>query len=428
MESPSYRKALAQCIHCGLCLEACPTYAVFHTEMDSPRGRIALMKAISEGRIGLNDLQKNLEKHIGLCLGCRSCEAACPSGVKYGFLLDGVQQVIMENHKAGIKERFSRWAGLRLAMPRRGLLKFFARVLWLYEAIGLQKLVRRLHFLPYSLQSMEAILPPLDLNFGDYSQPAQAFGEQHGKVAFFIGCLQEAFMPRVNQASIRVLQRNGYQVVFPQGQTCCGAAHLHNGERAQAQELAKKNIDAFLNSGCDVIISNAGGCGATLRDEYADLLKDDPEYVEKAQLFQSMIVDINEFLLSHLNNPPHGQIHAKVTYADSCHLRNVQKVVQQPRALLKQIPGLELVELKQPDRCCGSAGTYNIVHPQVSDQVLEAKMTDVIDTSAEIIAVSNIGCQLQLIAGARQAKINTPVLHVVELLELSYQEMDHQGK
>jgi glycolate oxidase iron-sulfur subunit len=426
LQSKEYRRALAQCIHCGLCLEACPTYAVFGTEMDGPRGRIALMRAASEGHVGIDELQATLEKHIGLCLGCRSCEAACPSGVHYGFLLDGVQQVIMARHKPGPKERFARWAGLRLAMPHRALLKFAARVLWLYEAVGLQKLVRGLHLLPRSLRSMEALLPPLRPGSPDYRKPAPALGEKRGDVAFFIGCLQDAFTPRVNEASIRVLQRNGYEVHFPQAQTCCGAAQLHNGERELAKDLARRNIDAFLKGGYAAVISNAGGCGATLRDEYAGLLQDDPAYGEKAKQFQSRVMDINEFLAAHLNNPPRGPVPARVTYVDSCHLRHVQKVAAQPRALLRGIPGLELVELKMPDRCCGSAGTYNVVHPQVADQVLAAKMADVGGTGAQMIIASNIGCQLQLIAGARRTGLKAPVLHVVELLELSYQTTERQ--
>jgi len=298
--------------------------------------------------------------------------------------------------------------------------------MWVYEAIGLQKLVRRLNFLPRPLRAMEAILPPIVPKYRDYSRPAPAIGEKRAEVAFFIGCIQEAFLAPANEATIRILQRNGYEVHFPQGQTCCGAAQLHVGEERLAQGLARKNIDAFEKF--DVVINNAGGCGATLKDEYAGLFHDDPVYQEKAGQLKAKVRDISEFLFDHLHVPPTGEVKVKATYSDSCHLRHAQKVIKPPRELLKKIPGLELVELKLPDRCCGSAGVYNIVYSETADAILDTKMADIAATGAELIVASNTGCHMQLVAGVRRAGLEARVMHVAEVLDLSYQAMDGKNK
>lgn len=428
LQSPDYKAKLIQCIHCGLCLQACPTYAVFGTEMDSPRGRIALMRAASEGRIGLEEFTNSFTKHLSLCLACRACETACPSGVQYGILIDGAQAAIAMNRRVGAVERFIRWLGLHQLMPNLSLLKLMARMMWLYEVTGVQKIVRALspYVLPRPLRAMEEILPPIEPKYHDYRAPAPAIGDKRGEVAFFIGCIQEAFLAQVNQATIRVLQRNGYEVHFPAGQTCCGAAHIHQGEHALARELARRNIDAFLARDYDAIISNAGGCGATLKDEIVHLFHDDPVYYEKAKRFAAKVKDISEFLATHLTVKPTGRVNARVTYADSCHLRHVQKVVKQPRELLKSIPGIQLIELKLPDRCCGSAGVYNIVQAETADAILDAKMQDIAQTGAEWIIISNTGCHMQLIAGSRKAKLNLPVYHVVQVLDMSYQAMEQE--
>ena len=416
---------VSQCIHCGLCLQSCPTYDVFGTEMDAPRGRITLMRAASEGRISPEEFSGAFSKHINLCLSCLSCQTACPSGVKYAELIETTKVALDRRHKQGLGERLVRWVGLVLIMPHVGRLKAMARLLMVYQAIGLQKLVRRLNFLPRPLKAAEAILPPITTKYRNYSRPAPAIGEKRGQVAFFIGCIQEAFLAPVNEATIRVLQHNGFEVHFPTGQTCCGAAQLHIGEETLARDLARKNIDAFVNY--DVIINNAGGCGATLKDEYEDLLHDDPIYGEKARAFGSRVKDINEFLMENLRERPTGIVPLKVTYSDSCHLRHAQKIVKQPRALLRMIPGLELVELKLPDRCCGSAGVYNIVHSETADQVLDAKMADIAATGASVIVATNTGCHMQLVAGVRRAGLNAKVMHIVELLDMSYGRSNGKG-
>lgn len=416
MNTPQFRHALDQCIHCGMCLQNCPTYVVLGKEADSPRGRIQLMRAVSDGRIPLDGA---FREHLDLCLSCLSCQTACPSGVQYGTLIDTVRLTLAETYTPGRVERFVRWFGLQQFMPYLGRLRFAAKLFRLYQLVGLQKLVRAIDLLPKNLKAMEAILPPLPANHFDYSKPAPAVGEKRGTVAFFYGCLQDAFLGDVNKATIRVLQRNGFEVHFPQSQTCCGAAHEHTGDANGARVLARKNIDAFAAGKYDAIINNAGGCGAMLK-EYAHLLADDPAYAEQAQRFVDQIQDISEFLATHLTRAPRGCINARVTYSDSCHLRNKQRVVKQPRELLRQIPGVEVIEMQSPDRCCGSAGVYNLMQVDAANEILDLRMQDIAATNADIIVTTNTGCHLQLIYGARKAKLNARVMHLIELLDEAY--------
>lgn len=420
LTTPEYRAKLDQCIHCGMCLQACPTYSVFGTEMDSPRGRIALMRAAADGRIGPHELTTTFATHIDRCLLCRACETACPSSVQYGALAEEARVVIAQQHKPAWLERAVRWAGLRQLMPHTGRLKLMARFFWLYEASGLQRLLRKVDKLPQTLKAMEALLPPITPRYRAYHKPAPSFGRRQGRVAFFHGCIQEAFLSACNEASIRVLQRNGYEVIFPREQTCCGAAHSHVADEDYARALARRNIDAFLSLDVDAIIVNAGGCGMALKD-YPHLLRNDARYADLARALAAKVQDINEFLADHLHVPSRGELRLKATYVDSCHLRHGQKVVKQPRMLLRTIPGLELVELKQPDRCCGSAGVYNITHVETANAVLDDKMADVAGTGANLVVVSNTGCYLQLLAGVRRAGIKADVKHVVEVLDRAYQ-------
>jgi glycolate oxidase iron-sulfur subunit len=293
----------------------------------------------------------------------------------------------------------------------------------LYQVTGVQRVVRKLNVLPKPLRDMEALLPPLPGDYPDYSKPAPAIGEKRGEVAFLYGCVQDAFLSNVNAASVRVLQRNGYEVHFPLAQTCCGAAQLHSGEHNFTQELARRNIDACRGRDYVAIISNAGGCGATLK-EYDHLLADDPLYGPWAKEFVAKLKDISEFLVDHLHNPPTGQVNARITYVESCHLRHAQKVVRQPRQLLNMIPGIEFVELKQPDMCCGSAGIYNIVQPTTANQILDSKLADVAQTRATTVVTTNTGCHMQMIYGVRKANLQAEVVHLVELLDRSYFEAE----
>ncbi|MFN8442715.1 MAG: heterodisulfide reductase-related iron-sulfur binding cluster [Caldilineaceae bacterium] len=420
MQSPEFRKLLDQCIHCGLCLPACPTYAVFETEMDAPRGRIALIRGVADGRIDTYELSQGLfRQHIDRCLGCRSCETACPSGVQYGKLLEVARTTIEEQRHPSATEQAIRDIGLRQLMPKRARLRWLARLLWVAQRLGLPQLATKFSFLPAQMRTMAGILPPLDIRTPDYSRPAPAVGELRGKVAFFRGCIQDAFLAGANAATVRVLQRNGFEVHFPEAQTCCGAAGLHIGEHELALQLARQNIDAFGSDEFVAVINNAGGCGATLK-EYGWLLKDDPAYAEKAQAFVEKVKDINEFLAGNLHQMPQKAITQRVVYVDSCHLRHGQKVSKQPRQLLQSIPGLQLVELKQPEMCCGSAGVYNIMQPETANQVLDAKLADVTAAHPDIIVTANTGCHMQMIYGAKKAGLKAEVLHVVELLDRAY--------
>jgi len=440
LTSPHFQELVTKCIHCGLCLPACPTYDVFGTEMDAPRGRIALMRAAADGRISLcqnGHLNESFAHHIDLCLACRACETACPSGVKYGQLVETTRIAIEHERQPGISERFLRWLTLHQLLPHRGRLRLLASIVWVYQAIGLRKLIRSLNALPQPFKTMEEMLPDLTARHPNYTRPAPAIGPEQGRVALFLGCVQDAFLSPTNQATVRVLQWNGYQVDFPLNQTCCGAAQLHMGEDDLAQDLARRNIDAFLSGEYEAVVVNAGGCGATLK-EYVHLLADDLAYSDKARRFVALVQDANEFVDAHLHNPPRGRVEARVTYSDSCHLRHAQKVVQQPRRLLGLISGLELVELRAPDRCCGSAGVYNIVQNETAERILRAKMADITqalglengnavdDQLPRAIVTSNTGCHMQLIHGALSAGLDVPVRHVMDLLDAAYAAEDKE--
>jgi glycolate oxidase iron-sulfur subunit len=418
MQTEAYQRLLDQCIHCGLCLEVCPTYAVYGTEMDGPRGRIQLMGAVSRGRIPILDGERAFATHIDRCLGCRACETACPSGVQYGVLLDGAQQELAEAQAPSRTSRLARWLMLRQLLARPERLRLLARALWLYQSIGFQRLVRHTGIVPKRLRPIEALLPPIQAGWRYRATQASASGYR-GRVAFLHGCVQEAFLAGVNAASVRVLRRNGYEVVFPEGQTCCGAAMHHSGDAGLARELARRNINACLALDVDAIVSNAGGCGLELK-EYAHLLDGDPFYAARAAEFAAKVRDISELLAEGGIEAPRGQLNARAVYIDSCHLCHGQRVVQQPRALLRTVPGLELVELQRPERCCGSAGVYNITHADAAQTILNEKMADIVASGADLIVVSNTGCHFQMLAGVRQAGLNARVLHVVEVLDAAY--------
>jgi glycolate oxidase iron-sulfur subunit len=381
------------------------------------------MRAASDLRLEIGDIRENFSRHIDQCLACRACEVICPSGVRYGLLVEQARVVKERNQPPGAAERFLRWLGLKQLMPYPGRLKRVARLVIFYQSIGLQALVRRWRFLPPSLQTMESLLPPIQKPLSQRRLSSQMVTGK-GLVLFFTGCIQEGFLKPVNEATCRVLEKNGFQVLQPKNQTCCGAAQVHLGDLVQARNLARQNIDSFLAAGEPAaILCNAGGCGLALK-EYGHLLADDPQYAEAALRFSNRVQDVHEFLAENLNVPPTRVISAQVTYADSCHLRNGQKVIDQPRELLRRVPGIELIELEHPEQCCGSAGVYNIAHPEIAAQILRAKLEDIAASGAEIVAVSNTGCHLQLLAGARQSGLPFRVMHVMEILDWSYQNED----
>jgi glycolate oxidase iron-sulfur subunit len=411
---------LDRCVHCGLCLNACPTYRELRVEMDSPRGRIYQMAQVSSGSATIGD---SYIEHIELCLACRGCETACPSGVEYGRLVEAARAEIESAIERPWQARFLRDLVFRKLLPSRLNLQIAGGLLYLYQISGLKKLVRTLGVLPSRLADVESLSPEIDPPFfyRYYGKTWPAEGKRRYRVAFLGGCIANVSFARLNEATVRVLQKNGCEVSVPGGQTCCGALHVHAGVREEARKLARRNIDALLEGGFDAIITNAGGCGSTLK-EYGELLEQDPYYSIKAFRFSNLVKDVSEFLAAVGLNADPGELPVNVTYQDSCHLAHGQKIRAAPRQLLKAIPNLTLREMPLSDLCCGSAGIYNILHTDVSLALLEKKMASVNGTRAEVIATANPGCMLQLEAGVRKWGRGQRVAHVVELLDEAYRK------
>jgi glycolate oxidase iron-sulfur subunit len=403
---------LYQCVHCGLCLNQCPTYRVLRLEPESPRGRIHLVKAAADGRIELND---RFKEHLYLCLLCRACETACPSNVQYGHIAETARAVIgppgSKLTRAVLNLAFTRL----LPFPRR--LRVLFGLLRLYQRSGLQQLVKPL--LPAKIREMDAMLPVIpQRRFQANAQALSAIGSRRAKVGVLNGCVMPLLFGDVNEATVRVLRRNGCETVFPEAQICCGALNTHNGETTSAKEMARRNIDVFLNAGVDAVIVNAAGCGAAMK-EYGHLLRDDP-YAEKAKRFSLLVKDAGEFLAGIGLIGKLGRLNMTVTYQDPCHLAHGQGVRSQPRRLLEAIPGLKLVEMNGSDRCCGSAGIYNITHGEMSQQLLKDKMPAIADTRSEAVVAPNPGCMLQLRYGAQKYGPDVKVYHLMDLLDRAY--------
>ena len=414
---------LDRCVHCGLCLNACPTYRELRLEMDSPRGRIYQMVQVSTGAAPIGD---SYIEHIELCLACRGCETACPSGVQYGRLVEAARAEIENKRERPWRSRVLRNLVFRRLLPSRFNLQLAGGILYLYQASGLKKLVRTLGLLPTRLREIESLSPEIETPFfyRYYGKTLPAEGIQKYRVALLGGCIANLSFARLNEATARVLQKNGCEVSIPAAQTCCGALHVHAGLRDEARKLARRNIDALLDGNYDAIITNAAGCGSTLK-EYHELFEHDGEYAEKARRFSQLVKDVNEFLDSVELNPDLGELAVSVTYQDSCHLAHGQKIRTAPRRLLSAIPGLRLREMALSDLCCGSAGIYNVLHTEMSVALLEKKMTSVNGTRTEIIATANPGCMLQLEAGVRKFGHGQRVVHVVELLDEAYRNARH---
>ncbi|MGP0071587.1 MAG: (Fe-S)-binding protein [Bryobacteraceae bacterium] len=423
MSSPSIafdkprQSDLDRCVHCGLCLNACPTYRELRVEMDSPRGRIYQMVQVSGGA----PISPSYIEHIDLCLACRGCETACPSGVEYGRLVEAARAEIENKIRRPWRERILRWIVFRKLLPSRLSLEIAGALMHLYQASGLKRLAGMPGFLPARLREVESLAPEIETPFffAYYGKTLPAEGERRYRVAVLGGCIANISFARLNEATVRVLQKNGCEVSIPAGQGCCGALHVHAGIRDEARKLARSNIDALLEGGFDAIITNAGGCGSTLK-EYGELLEHDAEYAEKARRFSGLVKDINEFLASIDLNPPMRVVPLTVTYQDSCHLAHGQKIRSAPRKLLASIPGLELREMPLSDLCCGSAGIYNVVHTGMAMSLLKKKMDSVNSTGAPVIAASNPGCMLQLRAGVKKFGQGQRVAHVVEILDEAY--------
>jgi glycolate oxidase iron-sulfur subunit len=400
------RQRLLECVHCGLCLSACPTYVELGTEMDSPRGRIYLIRGLEEGTLAPT---ADVVRHLDLCLGCRACETACPSGVRYGELIEAARGFIEARHRRRWWDRCRRWLiGAVFPYPARlRLLLLPVRVL---QRSGLWPLVRRV--IPFL-----ALVPELPVRV-TLPESSPADGLERGRVALVDGCVGRELCGATNAATVRVLRRNGWTVLVPQGQGCCGALHLHAGNPVEARKLARGNIDAFP-SDVDAVAVNAAGCGSTMK-EYGQLLRDDSAYAARARAFAAKVRDVTELLAAEpLRQPRHG-LGARVTVHDACHLVHGQRIREAPRALLRSIPGVEIVELEESDHCCGSAGTYNLTEPRMARRLLERKVANIRSTGATIVAAANPGCALQIQAGLRAAGLEVEVVHPVELLDRAY--------
>jgi glycolate oxidase iron-sulfur subunit len=408
----------SKCVHCGLCLDQCPTYRSLGTEMDSPRGRIYQMVQVDEGRLALGE---SFVTHIDRCLGCLNCQSACPSGVPYGSLLERARSQIVEHYDRPWLTRAIRKHFYAQVLPSFGRLARHAKFVRFYQRSGLQSLARVSGLLKFlGVAELDALSPRIESDFSirDLGAVYPAEGTRRGRVALLIGCIGSVAFAELNRATIRVLTKNGLEVHIPRSQSCCGALHLHAGFLDMARAQARANIDAMLSPEFDAIVTNAAGCGSVMK-EYADLLKDDPKYSERAMQFVTKVRDINEYLAQVGLLEPKRKLTQRVTYADPCHLAHAQGVRKAPRELLKAI-GANLVEMPRSDSCCGSAGVYNVVQNEISMKILDEKMEYVAGVRPEILATANVGCMLQFAAGIKRKGMTARVAHVVELLDEAY--------
>ena len=417
---PPSTDLVKDCVHCGFCLPTCPTYALWGEEMDSPRGRIYLMKLALEGQVPLDS---TFVTHMDNCLGCMACMSACPSGVKYDKLIEATRAQIERNYSRSVSDRLLRTMIFHV-FPRPERLRLLLAPMRIYQRSGMQSLVRRsgiLRLFPSSMRSMEALMPspsPAETNGNALPERVQAQGERRLRVGLLLGCVQSVFFPEVNAATARVLAADGCEVTIPRDQGCCGALMVHAGEEKEALNYARRTIDAFEHAQVDVVVTNAAGCGSSLKD-YGHLLRDDPVYAERARTFSAKCRDISEVLAELEPRAARHPIRLKVAYHDSCHLQHAQGVRTQPRAVLGKIPGLQLLEIAEPALCCGSAGIYNLVNPGPARELGERKIRNALATQPDVVATGNPGCLLQLRSGLTTAGSQVSVLHMVQLVDAS---------
>lgn len=415
------------CVHCGLCTSACPTYVELGTEMDSPRGRIYLMRAVTDGRLDAADA--DLRRHIDLCLDCRACESACPSGVQYGKLIEPFRLHLAQTQTPTIRLSFLQKFALFHLTPYARRLRWMLAPLRGLQWAGLDRLAERLgllRLLPRSMRQMHEMVPRLQRHHG-LPEVLPAEGKKRARVALFLGCAGDAFLPNVTLATARVLQHNGCEVWTPRAQVCCGALHYHAAQDEPAKAFAARNLDAFQTRGTraapskergfadvDAILVNAAGCGAMLKD-YGHLLPDDI-----ARDFAGKVRDISEFLVDLGPIPPRHPLPLKATYHDACHLCHAQQIRRQPRQLLEMIPGLSLVPLSESEICCGAAGSYNITQPEMADRLGDRKVDHILKTGVDGVFTGNVGCILQIGKHLRRLRPKMWVAHPIEALWASY--------
>ncbi|MBW4664498.1 MAG: (Fe-S)-binding protein [Chroococcus sp. CMT-3BRIN-NPC107] len=421
-QNPPDPKLIDTCVHCGFCLSTCPSYRVIGKEMDSPRGRIYLMDAINEGKIPLNEATV---EHFDSCLGCLACVTTCPSGVQYDKLLVATRPQIERNYPRSLPDTLIRKLIFSL-FPYPNRLRFLLAPLLVYQKLGLQKIVRSTNLLKIvspRLAAMESILPKVTLKAFQDNLPTviPAQGEKRYRVGMILGCVQRLFFSPVNEATVRVLTANGCEVIIPKSQGCCAALPEHQGQTEQAKSLARQMIDSFADTEVDAVIINAAGCGHTLK-QYGHILEDDAEYKEKAQEFARKVKDVQEFLatvgLTSKLLPITDEI-LTLVYQDACHLLHGQKISVQPRQLLKQIPQVKLVEPIDAALCCGSAGVYNMLQPEVAEELGNQKVQNLLNTGADLIASANPGCTLQITKHLELQGKKIDVIHPIELLDFS---------
>jgi glycolate oxidase iron-sulfur subunit len=411
---------LYKCVHCGFCLNACPTYLETGLEMESPRGRIALMKGVREGRL---QMTPQVVKHWDLCLQCRACEVACPSGVPYGRLMEATRAEVEEQFKRPFKERLARNVGYNSVLTSPSTLRWVGRAAKFYRKTGMQSLARKtglLGVLPGDSEYLDKSMPEMsDRFFVADGRVIPAQGERRAKVALLAGCVMALMHAPAMEAAVRVLTRNGVEVRLTARQGCCGALNAHAGELESARKMARRNIDSFLTAMPDAVIVASAGCGSTMK-EYDELLHGDRAYQEKAQHVSSLTRDIHEFLIDLGLRKPQAELNYTVAYQDACHLANAQRITTAPRQVLDSIPGLKRVEMPEATVCCGSAGTYSITQKEMSQRLGRRKARNIESTGAQVVATGNPGCALQIANALQAIGSRARVRYVVELLDAAY--------
>ncbi len=421
---PPEKQFIDDCVHCGFCLPACPTYVLWGEEMDSPRGRIYMIKKAADGEAPMD---ARFRQHMDNCLGCMACMTACPSGVHYNKLIEPTRAQIERNMPRSWSESILRKV-IFATFPHPGRLRLLALPLLIYQKSGLRRLLRASgaqNLLPKRLAAMEALLPEVSTQaFARLPARVQPQSSPRRRVGMLSGCVQRLFFSRVNAATARVLAAEGCEVVIPRGQPCCGALMLHSGMEGHAAALARRMIAAFEAVNVDTIIINSAGCGSTMK-EYGHLLRDDPRWAQRAAAFSEKCRDIAEFLAELEPLAPRHSLKARVAYHDACHLQHAQGVREQPRRLLAGIPQLEVAEIPEASLCCGSAGVYNLLQPETASELGSRKVENLLSTHAEAVASANPGCLLQLMHGLRSRGLKTmPAFHMVELLDASIRGVD----
>ncbi|RBY81713.1 glycolate oxidase iron-sulfur subunit [Geodermatophilus sp. TF02-6] len=409
---PPSAELVSDCVHCGFCLTTCPTYTLWGEEMDSPRGRIYLMKSGLEGE----PMTDSMVQHFDACLGCMACVTACPSGVQYDKLIEATRAQVERNHTRTPKDRALRTAIFALFPHKRRL-----RALRAYQRTGMPALVRRTglleRFAP-KLAMMASLAPPPPDKREPIPARTPAVGRRRAVVGLLTGCVQGEFFPGVNAATVRVLAAEGCDVIVPQAQGCCGALSVHNGRDEEAKRFARRTVDAFEAAGVDAVVVNAAGCGSSMK-EYALLLADDPAYAQRVEAFAARVRDVSEILAELGSVAPRHPLEVSVAYHDACHLAHAQGVRAQPRALLREIPGLELREIAESAICCGSAGIWNVLNPEPARELGDRKAANIAATGASLLVTANPGCLMQVAASLQRRGARIGMAHTVEVLDAS---------